>query len=44
VAGARNRDYPVEIYTDCVASFDEEAHRFALKHMEKILGAKLVAA
>jgi len=44
VAGARNRDYPVEIYTDCVASFDEEAHRFTLKHMEKILGAKLVAA
>ncbi|MCJ7668463.1 MAG: cysteine hydrolase [Anaerolineae bacterium] len=44
VADARNRDYPVEIYTDCVASFDEEAHRFALKHMEKILGAKLVAA
>jgi len=43
-ADARNRDYPVEIYTDCVASFDEEAHRFALKHMEKILGAKLVAA
>jgi len=42
VADARNRDYPVDIYTDCVASFDEEAHRFALKHMEKILGAKLV--
>jgi len=42
VADARNRDYPVEIYTNCVASFDQEAHRFALKHMEKILGAKLV--
>ncbi|MFQ6002086.1 MAG: cysteine hydrolase family protein, partial [Anaerolineae bacterium] len=42
VADARNRDYPVEIYTDCVASFDQEAHRFALKHMENILGAKLV--
>ena len=41
VADARNRDYPVEIYTDCVASFDEEAHTFALKHMEKILGAKM---
>lgn len=41
VADARNRDYPVEVYTDCVASFDEEAHRFALKHMEKILGAKM---
>lgn len=38
----RNRDYPVEVPVDCVASFDEEAHRFALQHMEKILGVKLV--
>ena len=43
-ADARNRDYEVEIPTDCVASFDTEAHRFALQHMEKILGAKLVEA
>ena len=43
VADARNRDYPVKVYTDCVASFDQEAHNFALKHMEKILGAKLVS-
>jgi len=42
VADARNRDYPAEVYTDCVASFDQEAHRFALRHMENILGAKLV--
>jgi nicotinamidase/pyrazinamidase len=42
VAVARNRDYPVKIYTNCLASFDQEAHRSALKHMEKILGAKLV--
>jgi len=42
VADARNRDCPVDIYTNCVASFDREAHRFALKHMESILGAKLV--
>jgi nicotinamidase/pyrazinamidase len=41
VADARNRDYPVEVPADCVASFDEEAHRFALQHMEKILGAKV---
>ena len=41
VADARNRDYPVEIPVNCVASFDEEAHRWALKHMEKVLGAKL---
>jgi nicotinamidase-related amidase len=41
-ADARNRDYPVEVRPDCVASFDEEAHRFALQHMEKILGAQVV--
>ncbi len=40
-ADARNRDYQVEIPVDCVASFDEKAHQFALEHMEKILGAKL---
>jgi len=41
-ADARNRDYTVEVPTDCVASFDEEAHRFALEHMGKVLGANLV--
>jgi nicotinamidase-related amidase len=43
VADARNRDYTVEVPADCVATFDPEAHRFALGHMEKILGAKVVA-
>ena len=43
-ADARNRDYKVDVPTDCVASFDLEAHKYALQHMEKILGAKLVAA
>lgn len=43
VADARNRDYEVEVPTDCVAGFDESAHRFALDHMEKVLGAKLVS-
>ncbi len=42
VADARNRDYKVEIPMDCVASPDEAAHRFALEHMEKVLGARLV--
>jgi nicotinamidase-related amidase len=42
VADARNRDYKVEVPVDCVASPDEAAHRFALEHMEKVLGAKLV--
>ena len=41
VADARNRDYQVEVPTDCVVSPDEEAHHFALEHMEKVLGAKL---
>ena len=43
VAGARNRDYAVEVPVDCVASFDEKAHHFALGHMEKVLGARLTA-
>lgn len=41
VADARNRDLPVTVYRDCVASFDPAAHRFALAHMRKILGAKI---
>ena len=41
VADARNRDYEVEVPADCVASFDPEAHTFALKHMGKILGARI---
>ena len=42
VADARNRGYSVEVPIDCVASFDEQAHRFALEHIEKVLGATLV--
>ncbi|MFA5309208.1 MAG: nicotinate phosphoribosyltransferase [Dehalococcoidales bacterium] len=42
VANARNRDYTVEVPVDCVASFDEKAHYYALDHMEKVLGAQLV--
>ena len=42
-ADARNRDYVVEVPTDCVASFDADAHRYALDHMDKILGAKLTS-
>ncbi len=41
-ADARNRDYPVEVPADCVASFDPGAHAWALGHLEKILGAKIV--
>ena len=39
---ARNRDYAVEVPADCVASFDPDAHRWALKHIEEILGAKVL--
>jgi nicotinate phosphoribosyltransferase len=41
VSDARNRNYGVEVPVDCVASFDEAAHHFALGHMERVLGAKL---
>ena len=41
-ADARNRDYTVEVPVECVATFDPEAHAAALKHMDKILGARLV--
>ncbi len=43
VADARNRDYEVEVPVGCVASSDEAAHRFALEHMEKVLGARLTS-
>lgn len=41
VADARNRDYPVTVPVDCVASFNDAGHEFALDHMEKVLGAEL---
>jgi nicotinamidase/pyrazinamidase len=43
VADARNRDYEVEVPVDGVASSAEAAHRFALEHMEKVLGARLTS-
>jgi len=42
-ADARNRGYQVEVPVDCVASFDEKGHSFALEHMEKVLGVKLTS-
>lgn len=41
-ADARNRDYQVEIPLSCVASPDEAAHAYALAHMDKVLGVKLI--
>ncbi|MFH1662781.1 MAG: isochorismatase family cysteine hydrolase [Chloroflexota bacterium] len=41
IAGARNRDYAVEVPVDCVAALDEKTQQFALNHIEKVLGARL---
>ena len=43
-ADARNLGYAVEVVRDGVTSFDDEAHRNALKELEKTLGAKLISA
>ena len=43
VADARNRDYQVEVPVDCVASFNEAAHDWALQNMERGVGAHLTA-
>jgi nicotinamidase/pyrazinamidase len=42
VSDLRNRDYDVIVYREGTASFDREAHEFALKEMEKVLGAKVL--
>ncbi|MBT98301.1 MAG: hypothetical protein CL902_06715 [Dehalococcoidia bacterium] len=39
---ARNRDYKVEVPSDCVASFDADAHEWALSHLKNILGASVI--
>jgi len=42
VGDLRNRDYSVTVWRDGVADFDNEAHQFSLKRMEKIYGAKVI--
>ena len=37
-----DRNIPRLVYREGVADFDPEAHTFALKHMERVLGAKVV--
>ena len=39
---ARNRDYIVEIPKDSVASFDLDAHEWALRHASDILGVNVI--
>lgn len=41
-ADARNLGYAVEVVAAGVTSFDEEAHRFALRELERTLGARIV--
>jgi len=41
-ADARMLLYDVEVRKNCVASFDEEAHEFALKEMDKTLGVNVI--
>jgi len=40
-AGARMRHYRVVVPSDAVASFDENAHHFALKQMDEVLGVSV---
>ncbi len=42
VGDLRDRDYPVIVYRSGVADFSLEAHRFSLRRMEKIYGAKIL--
>lgn len=41
-ADARNLAYKVNIYKDAVASFDNEAHDFALKEAKNTLGCNII--
>jgi nicotinamidase/pyrazinamidase len=41
-AEARYRDYAVEVPADCVATFDPEAHAFALREMQTVLGVNVI--
>jgi nicotinamidase-related amidase len=42
VGDLRNRDYPVFVYKNGVADFDQKAHQFSLERMEKTYGAKII--
>ena len=42
VGGLANRDYDVSVPQVGVADFDPEFHKFALKRMDRIYGAKVV--
>jgi nicotinamidase-related amidase len=42
VSGLFDRDIPAVVYKNGVADFDPEAHAFALKHMQRVMGAEVV--
>jgi nicotinamidase/pyrazinamidase len=42
VGDLRNRDYPVFVFKNGVADFDQKAHQFSLERMEKTYGAKII--
>jgi len=42
VSDLRNRGYRVRLYKKGVASFDSQAHRFAIRQMKSVLGADVV--
>ena len=41
-ADARYLDYAVEVPADCVATFDPDAHAFALRQMQTVLGVNVI--
>ena len=43
-ADARDRDYAVAVPADCVATFDSDAHKFALHQLKTVLGAQVTGA
>jgi nicotinamidase-related amidase len=43
-ADARNLGYDVEIVSDGVTTFDAEAHRFALRELDRTLRARIVTS
>ncbi|CEG22884.1 Isochorismatase family protein YecD [Planococcus massiliensis] len=39
---AYNKNFAIKVYEEAVASFDEEGHRWALRHFKNTLGAEIL--
>jgi nicotinamidase-related amidase len=37
-----NRDYATVVHRNCIADFDQDAHKFALGYVERILGTEVI--